>query len=192
MVFEARAKLLDWYGSARFDEPSAFERAKALRRLRKIRGEIDDNRVYVDPLRFGQWLQDNQIKNLSVALQSEIETALIDEFKSFSDFAYNRQPHVLLAATLQQSFTEFCTDKRYGIDLSAARILHELLKVVTLVQLQSLLTKGKYRSLFGLNMQSPNTLANGLLDMNEKSISGDSKYFRCDQSRSQGELFSRI
>ena len=89
MVFEARAKLLDSDGR-RFDEPSAFERAKALRldqKLRKIRGEIDDNRVYVDSLRFGQWLQDNQIKNLSVALQSEIETALIDEFKSFSDFA---------------------------------------------------------------------------------------------------------
>ena len=52
MVFETRARLLDWYAEV-FDEPSAKERAKTLRldqRLRMVRGEIDDTRIYVDSI----------------------------------------------------------------------------------------------------------------------------------------------
>ena len=88
-------------------------------KLRKIRGEIDDNRIYVDPLRFGQWLLANQVGGILKPEQIELKD--IDEFKAFGDFAFNRQPHVQMAILLQNAFSEFCGDKRYGIHSSLGR-----------------------------------------------------------------------
>jgi hypothetical protein len=148
MVFEARAKLLDWYGD-HFKEPLAFERAKTLRldqKLQKIRGDIDDTRIYVDPLRFGQWLQDFLLDELTNLLQPEnISIADIRAFGAFGDFATNRQPHIHLAATLQSAFHEFCVNKRYGVDsYLGRRIRHGTLKGVMLTQVQAVLRKPKY------------------------------------------------
>jgi len=148
MVFEARAQMLDWY-ARRFGDPSVSEWAKTLRldqKLRKIRGEIDDNRIYVDPLRFGQWLLANQVGG--IAKVEQIEAKDIDEFRAFGDFAFNRQPHIQMAISLQTAFSEFCGDKRYGIDsYLGRRIRHGTLKGVMLVQLQSLLARPRYQSL---------------------------------------------
>ena len=119
MVFETRAALLDWYGEV-FDEPSAKSSAENLTpgsRLRRVRGELDDTRIYIDTLRFGQWLQDKLLDELSALLQNEkIDDALIQSFNGFGDFAENQQPHIRLAIVLQAAFEEFCSNKRYGVD----------------------------------------------------------------------------
>jgi hypothetical protein len=148
MVFETRAKLLDWYADV-FDEPTAKERARTLRldqRLRTVRGGIDDTRIYVDPLRFGQWLQDNALDELSAILQGDpLDNAAINSFKEYGDFASQRQPHIRLAIVLQASFQEFCSNKRYGADsYLGRRIRHGTLKGVMVGQLQTILENEKY------------------------------------------------
>jgi hypothetical protein len=151
MVFEARAQLLDWYG-AKYNELGALERAKTLRldqKLQKVRGEIDDMRIYVDPLRFGEWLQDFLLEELTGVLTSNIETKDIEEFRVFGDFPANRAPHIRLAMALQAAFTQFCVDKRYGIDsYLGRRIRHGTLAGVMLTQIQEVFAKPRYARLF--------------------------------------------
>lgn len=152
-VLETRARLLDWYADA-FDEPGARERAKTLRldqRLRALRGEIDDTRIYVDAIRFGQWTQDRLLDELSIVLQgAPIDDAAIDSFKTFGDFAEKRQPHVRLAMALQLAFEEFCSNKRYGVDsYLGRRIRHGTLKGVMVAQLRAVFQKQKYVAILG-------------------------------------------
>lgn len=118
-VFERRAELLEWYGE-NFQEPTFVERARTIRldqRLQKVRGQIDDTRLYVDPVRFGQWFDDHHLDEISSLLRGNvIDTAEIDNFKDFGDFTTQRQPHIRLAVVLQSAFQEFCSNKRYGIN----------------------------------------------------------------------------
>lgn len=118
-VFERRAELLEWYGE-NYDEPTFVERARTIRldqRLQKVRGQIDDTRLYVDPVRFGQWFDDHHLDEISSLLRgSFIDTSEIDNFREFGDFTTQRQPHIRLAAVLQSAFHEFCSNKRYGIN----------------------------------------------------------------------------
>ena len=155
MVFEARARLLDWYADV-FNEPIARERARTLRldqRLRAVRGEIDDTRIYVDPLRFGQWLEDNALDELNAILrENAFEDGVFNSFADFGDFAAQRQPHVRLAICLQAAFQEFCSNKRYGADsYLGRRIRHGTLKGVMVGQLQTILEKPKYEPLMASN-----------------------------------------
>jgi hypothetical protein len=151
LIFETRARLLDWFADT-FDEQAYRDRARALRldeKLRKVRGEMDDARIYVDPLRYGQWLDDNALDELSGLFRGgEITEAAINDFKMFGNFAENRQPHMRLAIVLQAAFFEFCSNKRYGVDsYLGRRIRHGTLKGVMLAQLRTIFDKQKYRLL---------------------------------------------
>ena len=168
-IYETRAQLLDWF-AIQFDEPVARERAKTLRldaRLRQIRGEIDDTRLYVDPLRFSQWLEDNVTEELSSVLHLRLVTIKdADIFKEFSDHpAANRAPHVRLAGILQQAFREFCENKRYGIDsYIGRRIRHGTLKGVMITQLAELLHERRYQAVMH-NTQLSNFFYKWLADL---------------------------
>lgn len=150
-VFESRAALLDWFAD-KFNEPSARERAKTLRldkRLQRVRGEINDVRIYVDHVRFTLWLQDNTIDELSAAFRSgDISEEDISTFSGEGGYPEFSTPTGRLAAVLQKAFAEFCADKRYGVDsYIGRRIRHGTLFGYLATQMEPLLGKQEYKDL---------------------------------------------
>lgn len=128
-VIEAEADILEWYGSTRNDK-LAEEQAKSNRLslvLAKIRGGIEDTRVYVEPVRFIDWVKSNfssDFRSLSEMLT--IDPKLEGVSEEFSDPIKALQlPILRLAKILDECYHEFCMNKYNGIDsLISRRIRH--------------------------------------------------------------------
>lgn len=105
---EIRASLHEWMADVRQDE-HYHQRARAVRidhQLNRVRNEIDDHRIYVDPSRFSSWLEDEMMIELSGALTStgtgkKGGTVNCDE--------------TLLSLIMRQSYTAFCSNAVFGI-----------------------------------------------------------------------------
>lgn len=119
-VIEAHAQLLEWFGRTRNDEDAVL-RAKSHRLnllLRKVRGSIDDNRIYVDPLRFIQWTQDKYGSELRSVM------SLIDSAQPLTGHGGDidnpvkkiENPSVKLLSLFDACYRAFCTDKYNGVD----------------------------------------------------------------------------
>ena len=118
-VMEAQASILEWRG-ARKNDLDAANRAKSHRlnlRLRRVRGAIDETRIYVDPLRFLHWLHEEcggELRFLS-GLAGEI-LADTDRTISLKDAVRVAvQPRLRLLDLLDLCYYEFCTNKIYGV-----------------------------------------------------------------------------
>ena len=152
-VAETKARLLEWYGT-RFDDQGSVERARGLRldlKLQQVRGDIDDTRLYVDPLRFVQWVQDNFQDELQKIGRTETDGAPELEilFKSDDPLEVMRRPYLRLARVLQSCFTEFCTNKFFGVDsYIGRRIRHGTLKGFMLADLKALMSEDSYTRLY--------------------------------------------
>ena len=118
-VTEAQASILEWYGSRQADD-DAISRAKSHRlnlRLRKVRGAIEETRIYVDPLRFTEWVQENIGSELRI-LGAEVDDIIADTDRSTSlkdPLRVAIQPRLKLLKLLDQCYAEFCTNKIYGV-----------------------------------------------------------------------------
>lgn len=105
---EIRASLHEWMADVRQDE-HYYQRARAVRidhQLNRVRNEIDDHRIYVDPSRFSSWLEDEMMIELSGALTSSGAgrkgvSVSCDE--------------PLLTLIMRQSYTAFCSNPVFGI-----------------------------------------------------------------------------
>lgn len=140
-VIDAQANLLEWYGESREDEDAAL-RAKSHRlnlRLRKVRGSIDDTRIYVDQLKFQYWAMDEiaaQLRELTsfgdVLIDSE------DSFPNLNDpIGAVENPRVKLFQMLDIAYREFCTNEFYGVDsYIGRRIRHGTLHGVLVAELK--------------------------------------------------------
>lgn len=119
-IIDAQASLLDWFGTTR-DDPDAVDRAKSHRlnlRLMRLRGKIDQTRLYVDPLRFVQWIQDNYGAELR-GLYDVADDIVVDDSKAtdLTDPVLSIQsPRLKLLSVLDGCFREFCTNRFNGID----------------------------------------------------------------------------
>lgn len=141
----------EWFGE-RIDEPLLIERAKTLRidlRLQKIRGEIDDTRVYVDPNRYSEWIQDNFFTELSSILRSQriaLFAYLLPD--SDSELAQQQKPEVRMARLISKAFDQFCSSTKFGIaSYLGRRIRHGTLKGAMLSPVQRLLDDPKFEDL---------------------------------------------
>ncbi len=119
-VVEARAQLLEWYGDKTKDE-SLIDRAKSLRldiKLSRVRDDIDDNRIYVDPMRFHQWASDNLTSELrsSIPLISDWPQLIIPLVDLTNPITIIQSPELKVAQLLNQAFAEFCSNKFYGVE----------------------------------------------------------------------------
>lgn len=118
-VTEAQASILEWR-AARSDDEDARLRARSHRlnlRLRKVRGAIEETRIYVDPLRFTQWVHEHVGGELRT-LSSQVDDILSDPDPSISlkDPLRNTvQPRLKLLKQLDRCYAEFCTNKIYGV-----------------------------------------------------------------------------
>ncbi|MCF5859366.1 hypothetical protein [Aeromonas veronii] len=105
---EIRASLHEWM--ANFSKEEYFlQRARAVRidhQINRVRNEIDDHRIYVDPMRFTSWIEDEMMIELNGALTSTGSgkkgvTVTCDE--------------AVLSMVITQSYNAFCSNAVFGI-----------------------------------------------------------------------------
>lgn len=105
---EIRASLHEWMADFAKDE-SYRQRARAVRidhQLNRVRNEIDDHRIYVDPSRFSSWIEDEMMIELNSALSSTGSgkkgvTVNCDE--------------TVLSFVMTQCYNAFCANTVFGI-----------------------------------------------------------------------------
>jgi hypothetical protein len=105
---ETRAKLHEWkarHGGGDFYN----ERARTVRidhQLNRVRNEIDDNRIYVDPSRFSSWINDEVMVELNGALTTSGGN------KKLSTVSFDEP---LIGSLMQQCYMTFCSNGVFGI-----------------------------------------------------------------------------
>lgn len=124
-IVEAQTSLLEWQGNRMNDEAVKLK-AKSLRlliRLRKVRGSIEKTRLYVDPLRFFEWVHEtmeDDIRQL-IPLADEIINAQELTYNPKDALNNNLQPRSMLLDVVDRSYEEFCTNNVYGASSYIAR-----------------------------------------------------------------------
>lgn len=149
---EDRAEILDWYGS-KVGDNTFKERAKNLKidvQISKEKGTIDDSRIYVDPLKFTQWINNNIINGLTILLSAtcddeEINSVSINWESVNSGLSNSDQ----ISSILLECFNEFCLNNLFGIaSYLGRRIRHGTFKGTGLKDLKELYTESRYKQLF--------------------------------------------
>jgi hypothetical protein len=105
---EVRASLHEWM--ARFTQDEHFlERARAVRidhQLNRVRNEIDDHRIYVDPSRFSSWIEDE--------MMIELNSALTSTGSGKKGVSINCD-ETILSMVIRQCYNAFCSNPVFGI-----------------------------------------------------------------------------
>lgn len=119
-VINAQIELYEHYGETRKDS-SATDIAKAQQlnlRLRRVRGALDDTRLYVDPLRFIQWGLENLAPSLRefAAVKHLLDTSTPPPMTAASDISTSEDNRARLSSLLNIAYREFCENKFYGIE----------------------------------------------------------------------------
>lgn len=105
---DIRASLHEWMARTTGDEHYS-ERARAVRidhQLNRVRNEIDDHRIYVDPSRFSSWIEDE--------MMIELNSALTATGSGKKNIAVNCDESVL-TVVMTQSYSAFCANSVFGI-----------------------------------------------------------------------------
>lgn len=105
---EIRASLHEWM--ARFkDDVHYLQRARTVRidhQINRVRNEIDDHRIYVDPSRFTSWIEDEMMIELNSALSST------GSGKKGVSVTCDES---MLSLVMIQSYNAFCSNAVFGI-----------------------------------------------------------------------------
>lgn len=105
---EVRASLHEWM--ARFKKDEHFlQRARAVRidhQLNRVRNEIDDHRIYVDPSRFSSWIEDEMMIELNSALTST------GSGKKGGAIHFDE---TTVSMVMRQCYNAFCSNPVFGI-----------------------------------------------------------------------------
>ena len=105
---EIRASLHEWMAGFTGDE-HFLQRARAVRidhQINRVRNEIDDHRIYVDPSRFSSWIEDEMIIELNSALTST------GSGKKGVAFTCDE---AVISLVMVQSYQAFCSNAVFGI-----------------------------------------------------------------------------
>ena len=105
---EIRASLHEWMAGFKKDD-YFLQRARAVRidhQLNRVRNEIDDHRIYVDPSRFSSWIEDEMMLELNDALTS---TGSVKKGLSVNC------NETLLSYIVKQCYIAFCSNAIFGI-----------------------------------------------------------------------------
>lgn len=149
---EDRADILQWYGEKENDE-KILNRAKNLKidvQINKEKGTIDDSRIYVDPIKFTQWINDNVITSLTLMLEleasnSEIKTCSVNWDTINSGLKISDQ----IATLLVKCYKEFCENGIFGIaSYLGRRIRHGTFVGTGLREVNDFYVDSNYSELF--------------------------------------------
>ena len=105
---EIRASLHEWMAGFTDDE-HFLQRARAVRidhQINRVRNEIDDHRIYVDPSRFSSWIEDEMMIELSGALTST--------GAGKKGISVNCD-ETILSLAMTQCYHAFCSNAVFGI-----------------------------------------------------------------------------
>lgn len=145
-----RADILFWYGEITKDERFK-ERAKTLRidiQINKEKGTIDDSRIYVDPLNFQQWFEDNIVSKLTMILDNLMisnNSVKLDWSNKGTSVSNGEE----LIECLLTCYKEFCENKVFGIaSYLGRRIRHGTFKGTAITEIQKLPSQPEYHSIF--------------------------------------------
>ena len=151
-AIQERANLLEWYGK-KVDDQSFFERAKNLRidvQINKERGTIDDSRIYVDPVKFTQWVSDNILNDFTLLLESlpqPIDTQLVPIAWEKAKTGISK--HEQIASLILVCYEEFCSNTIFGVaSYLGRRIRHGTLKGTGFSEIKNLAIDPQYKALF--------------------------------------------
>lgn len=153
-AIQERANILEWYGN-RIGDVSFLERAKNLRidvQINRERGTIDDSRIYVDPVKFTQWVNDQVLDKLAILLEGlpqpvepVIKTLAWDKVKT------GISAHEQIASLLVNCYEEFCSNKIYGIaSFLGRRIRHGTLKGTGYADVANFVKDDRFDVLFSI------------------------------------------
>lgn len=121
-ITSTRARLHIWMGEKNNDR-TYIERARTLlidHKINKIRNEIHDYRIYVDAVRFNEWISDEVIREFNTVLNS-LEKSGFTEYQDSPQLLY----------LIEKVYGEFCNNKIYGISsYLGRRIRHGTFKGV--------------------------------------------------------------
>lgn len=151
-AIQERANLLEWYGK-KVNDLTFLERAKNLRidvQINKERGTIDDSRIYVDPVKFTQWISDNLLNDFTLLFESlpqPIESQLIQIAWEKAKTGISK--HEQIAALILECYEEFCSNTIFGVaSYLGRRIRHGTLKGTGFSEIKNMATDTQYGSLF--------------------------------------------
>lgn len=105
---EIRASLHEWMAAFKKDE-HYLQRARTVRidhQLNRVRNEIDDHRIYVDPSRFSSWIEDE--------MMIELNNALTYTGAGKKNVAVSCD-ETLISLAMTQSYNTFCSNSVFGI-----------------------------------------------------------------------------
>lgn len=138
-ITETRANLHRWMGGVK-GEQIYFDRARTIlidHQLNKIRGEIDDNRIYVDITRFLEWFNDEAMGELTVVLAGALHR---------NDAPLESASQIV--AFIEKCYFHFCSNKIFGIaSYLGRRIRHGTFKGHLYSGVISLERNDKYKDL---------------------------------------------
>jgi hypothetical protein len=153
-AIEARAEILDWYGK-QIGDSSYVERAKNLKidiQISKQKGTIDESRIYVDPVKFTQWVNDNVTNELAILFESisgseeseELGVVALNWDRSSGNLSEYDQIGLLLA----KCYEEFCVNKYFGVaSYIGRRVRHGTLKGTGMKGVKDFKFSGEYSDL---------------------------------------------
>lgn len=105
-ITETRAALHRWMGDLTKDK-AYYDKARNIEiedQINLVRNEIDDNRIYVDTTRFGEWIDIEVLQELNTLFTVLGHNRIISE----SD-----NPQFL--SIIERCYKEFCSNKHFGI-----------------------------------------------------------------------------
>jgi hypothetical protein len=105
---EIRASLHEWMAGFAKDD-HFLQRARAVRidhQLNRVRNEIDDHRIYVDPSRFASWIEDE--------MMLELDEALTSTGTGKKGVSVNCD-ETMLSLIVTQCYSAFCSNAVFGI-----------------------------------------------------------------------------
>ncbi|HIF9529885.1 TPA: hypothetical protein ACX6S4_002268 [Photobacterium damselae] len=105
-ITETRASLHDWMGDLT-DDTSYKVRAKNLRidhKINLVKGELDDNRIYVDTSKFLEWMQDEIAQDLTTVLSFALH-----------DKEVINTNETQIVQLISKCYSEFCSNNLFGI-----------------------------------------------------------------------------
>ncbi|WP_316424828.1 hypothetical protein [Klebsiella oxytoca] len=150
-ALQARADMLHWFGDITGEE-RYLDRAKTLRidiAINKERGTIDDSRIYVDPLKFSQWFEDNMVSKLTMSLDNLLISNTSTMKLDWSNKNLGTSIGDDVIENLLTCYNEFCENRVFGIaSYLGRRIRHGTFKGTAMTELYDIPKKEEYRALF--------------------------------------------
>jgi hypothetical protein len=150
-ALEVRASMLHWFGE-KTGEELYLDRAKTLRidiQINKEKGTIDDSRIYVDPLKFTQWFEDNMVSKLTMALDNVMRSNSLVMKLNWNNKNTGVGSSGDVTEHLLACYEEFCNNRIFGIaSYLGRRIRHGTFKGTAITELRELPEKEEYVHLF--------------------------------------------